>query len=320
MKLITLNTHSLEEADYPEKMRMFAEEVLREMPDVIALQEVNQNRTAAPVEADRLEESGFVECREVAGRGAPGCESVGCGAGAPDLNIPVRGDNHAYRLGQFLRSEGVSYFWTWVPAKIGYGRYDEGTALFCRFPICGAEWFYSTEARDYENWKTRKVLGICAEIEGKSRRFYSVHMGWWGDGTEPFLRQWERMKEHMAPYAGEECWLMGDFNAPAYVKGEGYELVKESGWFDTYDLARERDEGITVSGCIDGWRDGRRDGAPEKGMRIDYIWVNRTASVGRSRVIFNGRRGPVVSDHFGVMVECDPAGTGGGAQEGEQER
>lgn len=143
------------------------------MPDVIALQEVNQNRTAAPVEAERLEESGFVECREVAGRGAPG------------LNIPVRGDNHAYRLGQFLRSEGVSYFWTWVPAKIGYGRYDEGTALFCRFPIRGAEWFYSTEARDYENWKTRKVLGICAEIEGKPRRFYSVHMGWWSDGTEP---------------------------------------------------------------------------------------------------------------------------------------
>lgn len=304
MKLITLNTHSLEEADYPEKLRMFVEEVLREMPDVIALQEVNQNRTAAPVEAERLEESGFVGCREVAGRGAPG------------LNIPVRGDNHAYRLGQFLRSEGVSYFWTWVPAKIGYGRYDEGTALFCRFPIRGAEWFYSTEARDYENWKTRKVLGICAEIEGKPRRFYSVHMGWWGDGTEPFLRQWERMKEYMAPYAGEECWLMGDFNAPAHVKGEGYELVKKSGWFDTYDLARERDEGITVSGCIDGWRDG----APENGMRIDYIWVNRTVSVGRSRVIFNGRRGPVVSDHFGVMVECDPAGTDGGAQEGEQER
>ena len=326
MKLITLNTHSLEEADYPEKLRMFVEEVLREMPDVIALQEVNQNRTAAPVEAERLEESGFVGCREVAGRGAPGCERVGCGAGAlgresaeggaPGLNIPVRGDNHAYRLGQFLRSEGVSYFWTWVPAKIGYGRYDEGTALFCRFPICGAEWFYSTEARDYENWKTRKVLGICAEIEGKPRRFYSVHMGWWGDGTEPFLRQWERMKEYMAPYAGEECWLMGDFNAPAHVKGEGYELVKKSGWFDTYDLARERDEGITVSGCIDGWRDG----ALENGMRIDYIWVNRTVSVGRSRVIFNGRRGPVVSDHFGVMVECDPAGTGGGAQEGEQER
>ena len=43
MKLITLNTHSLVEPDYENKLKLFAEAVLRERPDVVALQEVNQS-------------------------------------------------------------------------------------------------------------------------------------------------------------------------------------------------------------------------------------------------------------------------------------
>ena len=42
MKLLTLNTHSLEEKDYEKKLKIFTEEILKEKPDVIALQEVNQ--------------------------------------------------------------------------------------------------------------------------------------------------------------------------------------------------------------------------------------------------------------------------------------
>lgn len=42
MKLLTLNTHSLEERDYEKKLKIFTEEILKEKPDVIALQEVNQ--------------------------------------------------------------------------------------------------------------------------------------------------------------------------------------------------------------------------------------------------------------------------------------
>ena len=42
MKLLTLNTHSLEESGMPEKQAAFAKAVTRFRPDVIALQEVNQ--------------------------------------------------------------------------------------------------------------------------------------------------------------------------------------------------------------------------------------------------------------------------------------
>ena len=129
------------------------------------------------------------------------------------------------------------------------------------------------------------------------------------------------------------CFLMGDFNSPAGLQGEGWQLVSGSGWRDTYGLAAAKDDGVTVGGVIDGWRDDARnadgtapdaegaenaegagntegagvaEAAPENGMRIDYIWVNREIPVLRSQVICNGINGPVVSDHYGVMIECEP--------------
>lgn len=336
MKLITLNTHSLAEPDYENKLKLFAQEVLRQKPDVIALQEVNQSVDREPVEAGRLEGSGFVRCREMAGgqerreavQGAAGdqerrereasggragvgpveAESGNCGgqrepdAGSCGGVIPVRADNHAFRLAELLAEGGMPCFWTWVPAKIGYGKYDEGTALFSRRPITEAGWIYLTDTRDYNNWKTRKALEIRAEIAGNCCRFFSLHMGWWQDDDEPFARQWRRLTGHLESGAGGLCFLMGDFNAPAGIQGEGYELVKGSGWLDTYELAARRDSGITVGQAIDGWRDG----APAEGMRIDFIWANREIAVSRSQVICNGVYGPVVSDHSGVMIECEP--------------
>ncbi len=42
MKLITLNTHSLIEEHYEEKLHAFAEVIRKEKPDILAMQEVNQ--------------------------------------------------------------------------------------------------------------------------------------------------------------------------------------------------------------------------------------------------------------------------------------
>ena len=42
MKLITLNTHSIVEPDYEEKLYSFSGVVLEERPEILALQEVNQ--------------------------------------------------------------------------------------------------------------------------------------------------------------------------------------------------------------------------------------------------------------------------------------
>ena len=96
---------------------------------------------------------------------------------------------------------------------------------------------------------------------------------------------------------------MGDFNSPAEVRGQGYDLVAASRWQDAYILAEEKDEGFTVQGVIDGWRELLKEDAIPDGMRIDHIWVSEAVPVNWCSVVFNGKHEPVVSDHFGILME-----------------
>lgn len=268
MKLLTLNTHSLVEENYPQKLEGFVETVATLKPHIIALQEVNQSISASPVEAPQYYH--------------PCCE-----------NVVIGSNNYVYRAAQMLREKGVVYHWTWLPIKKGYGRYDEGIALMSLSPILETDILTVSGADDYENWKTRKLLGIrTAELPDEW--FFSVHYGRWGDTDEPFRHQWIRTAEHMTRY---DCvWLMGDFNAPAEIRGESYDLIKRSYWHDSYELAQLKDNGETVSGAIDGWSDAGC------GMRIDQIWCNKQVVITSSEVVMNGEKHPVVSDHYGVMV------------------
>lgn len=38
-------------------------------------------------------------------------------------------------------------------------------------------------------------------------------------------------------------------------------------------------------------------------MRLDYIWCSRKREIRSSRIIFNGINAPVVSDHYGVIID-----------------
>ena len=87
MKLITLNTHSLIEEHYEEKLHAFAEMVRKEKPDILALQEVNQLACEEIWPDEEL--PGFVRCR--------------------GFLLPVRRGNHAGRLAELLKDSGLSY-------------------------------------------------------------------------------------------------------------------------------------------------------------------------------------------------------------------
>lgn len=277
MKLMTLNTHSLIEENYEEKLRHFVVGVLAEKPDIIALQEVNQTIAAPP--ADKALLTGFVPARQ---------------------DVPVLADNHAASVARLLREADRPCSWTYLPVKVGYGRYDEGLALLSmNRRITRVESCLLSRTDDYHDWKTRRALGV--QVEGLPDWFYTVHMGWWADEQEPFLPQWRALsasladKQHQAP-----VWLMGDFNAPAEIRQEGYDAITAAGWHDTFLHAAERDDGRTVPGEIDGWR-----GMPDSscGMRMDLIWCSLPVEIASSRVVFNGMNHPVVSDHFGVMIK-----------------
>lgn len=76
MKLITLNSHSLIEENYEEKFHRFIQGILTERPDILALQEVNQNMAETEADPEELRETNFFP--------------------SPS-SIPVRRDNHGLR-------------------------------------------------------------------------------------------------------------------------------------------------------------------------------------------------------------------------------
>ena len=279
MKILTLNTHSLLESDYQKKLDLFVDGILRERPDIIALQEVNQTVTAEVLEPALLEGQYPV----------PGC-------------IQIKQDNHAAQIAIRLHQAGVSCSWAWLPIKLGYGKYDEGVAVLCLGQkIRCVDSFPISKVTDYTNWRTRAVLGV--QVENREDWFYSLHMGWWDDTTERFLDQWKLLNCYIASKRMcDTVWLMGDFNAPDSIPGQSYEHIVACGWIDTYKTAAIRDCGITVPGVVDGWQ-GKYMGYRPDGARMDYIWCSRKTEILMSRVMFNGLKEPIVSDHFGVLIE-----------------
>ena len=279
MKLLTINTHSLQEEHYPEKLEQFVEAILRESPDIIAMQEVSQTMDAPLMDPEELTGQYL--------------SSIG--------SIPIRADNHAAQVARRLKRAGAACSWAWLPVKLGYEKYDEGVAILSLGrSIRTVDRILVSKVNDYANWRTRAVLGV--QVEGMEDWFYSVHMGWWGEEEESFENQWKKLNSCVA--TKRICgpvWLMGDFNAPDAARGESYDTVAAGGWVDTYRTAPGRDQGLTVPGVIDGWRD--RLPADAQGMRLDYIWCSREVPILSARVAFNGTKEPVISDHFGVMIE-----------------
>ena len=173
MKLLTLNAHSLQEENHEQKLEWVVGGILREKPDIIALQEVNQTVSAESAET-YLQEGRYLF----------------------PTKVPLRQDNYAAQVVHRLRQAGVECFWAWLPMKRGYDRFDEGVALLSLGrKITAAESFPISIADDYHNWRTRAVLG--SQVEGLTDWFYSIHMGWWDDGEEPFLEQWEKLNGHL---------------------------------------------------------------------------------------------------------------------------
>lgn len=279
MKILTLNTHSLQEENYQNKLQWFVESIIQEKPDIIAMQEVNQTANEDLMDVEMLKGQYPV----------PGC-------------IKIRKDNHAANVAHLLWQAGIECYWAWLPIKMGYKKYDEGVAILSlgrkircidKFPI--------SKVDDYHNWRTRAVLG--AKVEGLEDWFYCLHMGWWDESENGFLEQWTVLSACIATkriYG--PVWLMGDFNSPDVIPGQSYEHMVACGWIDTYQVAQFKDCGITVPDVIDGWRE-RLKGQHVDGMRLDYIWCNQKKEIRSSRVMFNGVKEPVVSDHFGVLIQ-----------------
>lgn len=284
LTLLTINAHSWMEADNDMCLETIAQAVVEQQVDILAMQEVNQSEKSLHVSLKEKENLRFVPSYE---------------------NVPLCNDNFALHLSRRLHHKGYTMYWTWAQAHKGYFDFDEGLALFTKTPILETRNIpLSPPGTEAPPFCYRRVPGIMAHINGMNIWFYSIHLGWWHDEIDPFSKQWELLLRGIQP-TKESVYLMGDFNAPAEHRNEGYDLIAKTGIFeDCFTRAQSKDDGYTVQRQIDGWRD--RD---FKGIRIDQIWTNVKSATLESRVIFNDRFYPVVSDHYGVLsrevVDCN---------------
>lgn len=267
--LLTLNAHSHAEPNYARKLHQFVHGAAMLQPDIIALQEASQTFSAPTV----TNLQGYTPAAE---------------------HIAIAEDNHVKRIAELLATKQLHYHWTWLPIKQAYGNLTEGIALLSRLPIQTVRWGVISQTNQPSDWRRRMLLGIQT-ADTDDTWYFCTHMARWDDAEDDFRYQWEKTKA-LLPNAGT-LWLMGDFNNPAERRNEGYDLMTTGGWQDTFVLAKEKDNGITVQKPIDGWHDMN-----QSTMRIDQIWCSRNQEITRSMVVFNGNPLPIVSDHYGVMA------------------
>lgn len=268
MKLLDLNTHSWIEDDPMTKLEQLVEFILEGDYDVITLQEVNQLMSASLWKGDEF----FCS--------VPGQRSI-------------KDDNFAKVVVDRLRERGVTYYWSWADAHIGYDKYDEGVALLSKHPIT-AKSAWVSRTQDRTDYHTRVVLVGTTMIEGREVCVASGHFSWWED----FQYEWEQTEALLAGYGDMPRIVMGDFNNPAEVRGEGYDLVASNrlGLVDAYTVAERRVGEHTVAKAIDGWEGNAQL------LRIDLAWVTPELAVAEYRVVCDGVNGPVVSDHYGFEL------------------
>lgn len=276
MKLLSLNSHSLVEEDWEIKMEEIAWKIHKEAYDVIAFQEVNQTMSEKEADAAELERSRYV---------------------AADENTGIRIDNFAFRLVANLQKLGDTYYWTYAISHIGYERYEEGLALLSREPFLATQSIVVSRETDRTSPETRRQIGADICIRKQRMKFYSVHFGWWKKGEEYFAEQWDNFIRKINLSEADIAYILGDFNNPAQVRGEGYDyIMKDIRWNDAYSLSRDGSSGVTTLGGIDGWKNELQ------GKRIDFIIKNKSFGEGTFGTVFDDVNGAVVSDHFGIEL------------------
>ncbi|WP_354622590.1 hypothetical protein [Psychromonas sp. MME2] len=167
-----------------------------------------------------------------------------------------------------------------------------------RLPIIEHEVIDLSDNYDVNFWKHRRAVRIKVASQQGELDFYNCHCGWWNDSENPFADQINRIT---ATLSTGLSFLLGDFNNPTHIRNEGYDYLLQNGLIDCYEMAEKKDVGTTVIKNIDGWEQN------SQALRIDLILSNQVVVVKQHQTIFNNDFYPIVSDHFGILVEVEVA-------------
>lgn len=259
MKLLTINVHSWLEENQLEKLDILAKTIVEKKYDVVAMQEVNQLISSELVEKN------------------------------------IKKDNFGKLLLDKIKEYGedkYTYYWTY--SHIGFDKYEEGLAMLIRGRISAVEDFYCTEHQTVDSIASRKILKVDLKINNEIVELYSCHM------NLPTCKE-ENIEENLnnlVNYTDNRNLkiFMGDFNTDYFHQKDDYEMIINKGLYDTYEMAKSKDNGVTVYKNISGWEESMNQ------KKLDYIFTNRKLEVIESKVIFNGENLPIISDHNGIEV------------------
>lgn len=274
MRLLTLNVHGRIEEQLDDKMNEIVDFIVRQDIDYIALQEVAQEIDDKVVSDELLVASNYIQTTK------------------QYFDVPIKETNYAIQLVEKLKHKNQKYYWSFAPTHIGFETYDEGVAILSKNPF-EAEPLHLSETLDYSNYHTRFAL-VAKDLQ---RQFLvlSTHHSWWENGFE---NEWQAIENYIKNSEYTKFAILGDFNNEASINGEGYQLMMESD-LNIQDSFLEADQTIgefTVEDAIDGWDDHHDQ------KRIDYQFFNPEATIENHEVVFDGKKYPVVSDHYGIYV------------------
>ena len=264
-KFLTLNTHSWLGNEPEKDLEILGQKIIKEDYDVIALQEINQLKDSQVIT------NSYYDLKN---------------------QHPLHVDNYALKLVEYLQQKGASYNFVWTYNHIGYDKYHEGVALLSKEPFSETKSVLTSSVADEFDYHTRRALLGKTTVAGKQIWAISSHFSWWKDG---FKAEWTRLEKSLQ---GETLPLviMGDFNNPENTPGHELVLASPLGLKDSHLAARKVTGGPTILQDIDGWENN------DKALRIDFIFVSQQLEVKESHVLFDGKKSPLISDHFGV--EC----------------
>lgn len=274
MKVLTLNAHSWLEKNSMDKLNDLAKNIIEEKYDIIALQEVNQT-----------DENEIINPNEYFH------ETKG--------QTPIKEDNFAYILVGKLKENNLYYHWCWTYNHFSYNKYNEGVALLSLNKIKPKSLLLSKNS-DVNDYRTRIAIVVETTINNKPILALSGHYSWW-NGNEGFKYEWTQtenlLNETTIPFV-----LMGDFNNPAHIENEGYNMIMNNNKLDIKDSfvhSKKQIGEFTVEKNIAGWEDNKEN------LRIDYIFTSKEFNIEEYRVMFDGKNGPIISDHYGVAVKLN---------------
>ena len=92
----------------------------------------------------------------------------------------LKQNNHALYIADLLAKQGKNYHWIWEDCHLGYDIYDEGIAIFSKYPIIDTKVIPLSKTQDHTNYKTRKALAICCEVN--QRKNMGLFLCIWAGG------------------------------------------------------------------------------------------------------------------------------------------